>query len=512
MKITRREFLKSASLYTLGSLGASAWPARKSFSLQADHRPNIIILLFDALSARNMSLYGYPRQTTPHIARFAERATVYHRHYAAGNFTSPGTASLLTGTYPWTHRAFQQAGMILRKLADHNLFQLMDGAYQKAAFAQNIWADLFLYQFEKVLDVHTKSTAYSLEEYIHYNDGVWQNDPLITFRAYEDFLEQDFGVPGSLYFSLADKIRGYLAHEFEFKELKREYPRGIPNFSKYKVYYVLERVFDGVAQELMQLREPFISYVHLWPPHEPYLPNGRFIGMFDKGWTPSPKPPHPLSIHLPEESLNQSRRHYDELVANVDAEFGRLYDGLQAAGLLQDSYLIVTADHGELFERGVSGHVTPLLYDPVIHIPLIISGPGQSARQDVYSPTSCVDLLPTLLKISGAAVPDWLEGDMLPGFGGDDLRDRPVFSVEAKKNPAHSAITQGTFAMLQGDYKLIWYVGYPGYEDVFELYDMENDPDELHDLSESKAEILTSMKSQLQMKIEEKDQLFRVEA
>ncbi len=66
----------------------------------------MVVIVFDAFSAYNISLYGYQRETTPNIARWAERAVVYHNHNAGGNFTIPGTASLLTGTYPWTHRAF----------------------------------------------------------------------------------------------------------------------------------------------------------------------------------------------------------------------------------------------------------------------------------------------------------------------------------------------------------------------------------------------------------------------
>ena len=140
----------------MGLLGASFQPGLKRLNKFAGDAPNVIILVFDTLSARHLSLHGYKRLTTPNLARFAEKATVYHRHYAAGNFTSPGTASLLTGTYPWTHRAFQQAGIILRKLADQNLFRLFDSSYTRSAFAQNIWADLFLYQFKKDIDVHVK--------------------------------------------------------------------------------------------------------------------------------------------------------------------------------------------------------------------------------------------------------------------------------------------------------------------------------------------------------------------
>jgi len=494
----------------MGLFGASLQSSLKRLNKFAGDTPNVIILLFDTLSARHLSLYGYSRLTSPNMTRFAERATVYHRHYAAGNFTSPGTASLLTGTYPWTHRAFQQGGVIIRKLADQNMFRLFNGSYRKAVFAQNIWADILLYQFKKYIDVHVKSTAYSLNEQIHYNDGLWDKDPLIAFRSFEDFLEQDYGIPGSLYFSFFDKFRTYLANEYGFRELRKEYPRGIPNFIKYKLYFVLEQVFDGVAQEISALPGPFIGYYHFWSPHEPYFPHRRFIGMFDDGWNPAPKEPHPLSSHAPIDELNQARREYDEYVANVDAEFGRLYDYLQNKGILDTSYLIVTSDHGQMFERGVNGHVTPLLSEAIIHVPLIISAPGQADRQDIYSPTSCVDVPLTILKITGASVPDWMEGNLLPGFSGEDSAGRPVFAIEAKKNPSLSPITQATLAMIQGDYKLIWYIGYRGYDNVYELYNLETDPEELVDLSTSHSDIVISMGKELKARLAEADQPYSV--
>src|SRR5260221_238692 len=106
-KLSRRDFLKIAAAFSAGT-ALSRFP----FSLiTGRHQPaagakNIIILLFDAMSARHLSLYGYERKTTPNFARLAERSTVYHAHYSAANLTSPGTATTFTGMNPWKHRAF----------------------------------------------------------------------------------------------------------------------------------------------------------------------------------------------------------------------------------------------------------------------------------------------------------------------------------------------------------------------------------------------------------------------
>jgi len=83
-RFNRRDFLKLAGALPLGLFTSKL---DKHFSLQSDKK-NVVIVVFDAFSAYNMSLYGYPRETTPNITRLAERATVYHNHYATSNFTT----------------------------------------------------------------------------------------------------------------------------------------------------------------------------------------------------------------------------------------------------------------------------------------------------------------------------------------------------------------------------------------------------------------------------------------
>src|SRR5258705_6067896 len=99
----RRDFLKilGAAASTIFFPRVASWED-ENFSQETVSKPNVIILLFDAMSARNLSIYGYPRPTSPNFERFAEHAIVYHSHYAGGNFTIPGVSTLLTRTYPWT--------------------------------------------------------------------------------------------------------------------------------------------------------------------------------------------------------------------------------------------------------------------------------------------------------------------------------------------------------------------------------------------------------------------------
>ena len=108
--LSRRDFLKLAGLASLGMVVPPSVQLASN-RLQGTQK-NVLIIVFDALTAYNISLYGYERETMPNLARLAKRATVYHNHFAGGNYTTPGTASLLTGTLPWTHRAIRFNGTV----------------------------------------------------------------------------------------------------------------------------------------------------------------------------------------------------------------------------------------------------------------------------------------------------------------------------------------------------------------------------------------------------------------
>jgi arylsulfatase A-like enzyme len=489
-EINRRDFLKLASM----GAGAAAitrfipgtWLSGQSESVL----PNVLIFVFDAMSARNLSLYGYHRHTTPNLERFAERAIVYHQHRSAGNFTSPGTASLLTGMYPWTHRAINQAGLVARRLQDRNIFRLFGREYHRLAYAQNVWADFILGQFKAEIDRILPPHAFSLVDSMI---GARLGGSPAVYRAFDEFLFKDGTPPASLVFSLVDRVQ---THRRVARTPSKDYYEGLPRVGDYPIFFKLRDVYDGLIETIEALTAPYLAYLHLWSPHDPYKPSNVFIGVFTDHWRPAIKPNHRLGTDIPNGRLIGKRKNYDELIANVDAEFGRLMDELVGKGLLQNTYIVVTSDHGELLERGVEGHITPLLYEPVTQVPLLISTLGQQKRQDVHSPTNSIQLLPSLLHAAGRTVPEWSAGEYLPGMGGEEDYERSTFAVEAKDNRAYSPLKKATVAMYKGTYKLIYYIGYEK-EDAFELYDLENDYEELTDLYPARPAVLKSMQAEL---------------
>ena len=146
--ITRRDFLKAGSLLPLGLAAPGVLRTLSQPPAAGDTRQNVLVIIFDAWSAYHVPFSGYARQTTPNLSRLLDRAIVYHNHYAPADFTSPGTASLLTGTMPWTHRAFDLHGQVKESMVRQNIFRAF-GDYHRAAYSHNPAANTLLRQFHQ---------------------------------------------------------------------------------------------------------------------------------------------------------------------------------------------------------------------------------------------------------------------------------------------------------------------------------------------------------------------------
>ena len=498
-RLSRRDFLKLSSAALGGAALAGILRGGANPLRAGKERPNVLVLLFDTMSAPHLSVYGYPRQTTPNLEKFAAGATVYHSHYAEGSYTTPGTASILTGLLPWTHRAINPGAPVRRDLISNNLFAAVGEEYFRIGYSQNLWAEVFLRQFDKDLDLHLPPASFAFPNPLLLGEAA-TSDP-IPYYAYEDFLvggiKMDTPYPGSVTLGMLDAAVG--RGRGIDPDLKRTGGKGIPYNGSF--YYLNRAVFQGILETVRlasQKDRPYFGYFHLWSPHEPYAPQPEFTGLFDDKLKLPRKPKHTMTGEaLRDTELYQYRRVYDQYVANVDAEFGLLMDALERSGLRENTYILVMSDHGQLFERGVHGHESRLLYDGVVHVPLLISAPGQTVRHDVYEPTSNVDLLPTLAAIAGSGVSLSMEGGLLPGFGGGADAPRSIYSMLNNANSAFRPLKSGTFTLIQGSKKLLYYTGYAGYEDMTELYDLQVDPQEMNDLSSADLQTARQMLDEL---------------
>jgi arylsulfatase A-like enzyme len=311
----------------------------------------------------------------------------------------------------------------------------------------------------------------------------------------DDIFTQGRGPDGSFFIGPLRRLLPWRSGATLDAQYRITYPRGLPDTLD---LFRLEDVVDGVIRILGGLPRSSLAYLNLHPPHADYRPKGKYNHSFDDGWQPAPKPEHVLVWEKPGPAAEETRRlHYDQYLASWDAELARLLDYLWVSGILDDSYVIITSDHGEMFERGVVGHMTPLIYDPSAHVPLIISMPGQNQRVGVRTPTSSIDLLPTVASLAGLTVPPWASGRLLPELGETSDPGRSIFTIDAKSNSAFAALDSVSVSLTKDEYRLTYY-HYPDQDyEGFELDNLLDDPEELRDVFQKGVPAATTLKDEL---------------
>jgi choline-sulfatase len=179
---------------------------------------------------------------------------------------------------------------------------------------------------------------------------------------------------------------------------------------------------------------------------------------------------------------------------------------------LDDTWIILTSDHGEMNERGIRGHQNEALYEPVIRIPLMIFEPGREVGMDVYEPTNAVDILPTLSHVTGQDMPSWTEGSVLPPFAANrPSPQRNIYVMRAFNNKKYEPLTQASVMLVKDNYKLHYYFGYPQVQEdgLVKLFDIKSDPEEMVDLYPSMKGRASDMLEELRRKLKEVDEPYR---
>lgn len=432
-------------------------------------RPNIILITFDALTARDMSVYGYAKETTPFISEWAKSATVFTRSEAASNYTSSTTASLMTGKRVWTHRRFQSEGSEPDKSKTESLPLLLKkyGYYNMAFMANHIASAQELGMFNSFM---TALPSYEFSSPSSFY-GVLFKHLLKLFgskiKNFDWILKEDF----ILYRMLPGKYFKYPS--------RNEFP--------------IKKVMDSFWHEVDKNNyRPFFAWIHTYPPHLPYLPPGEYANMFDA----SPKyrtakaqedlvgPRYFTQEQQVDADILRSR--YDAFIRYCDKEFRDFIKQLGIRGLLKNTIIILSSDHGESFEHGYFTHGGPLLFEQMTHIPLIIREPGQIGGKIIDDLVDQADLPATILDFAGIPIPLWMEGrSLVPLLRGDKLPSRPVFSMDLIEVPVAAQINTGTVAVWEGDYKLIHYIQ----KDKSLLFNLKEDLSELNDLYEKEPEV-----------------------
>jgi len=423
-------------------------------------RPHIVLLTIDALSAEHMSLYGAARPTTPMLSAFAARATTFDRAYANGNFTTPGIASILTGTRPWTHRALQLPSWPEAATRRESLPALLqrDG-YQTGYVSTNPAAGAAKNGLGRYFDFASRDRIRDLDLCTDSLSAIFKYTCAVAamplFAQLVTFADDIHGRPGNNHYDPRLATRPALAWL---------------------------RTVDK--------SKPVFLWVHLFPPHAPYAAPASWLGLFDPSddaRTLADTAPHwgyTMGDVSPALAQTLDDR-YDESVRYVDHYAGAFLErALQLLG--PDTVVVVTADHGESFRHGYGAHTGPGLYDEIIHIPLIIKLPGQTRGTRCDALSEQVDIAPTLARLAGITPPPLWEGHSLLGACGSAASaspiNAPVFSMNFEQNPRYAALSTGSIAVIDGRWKLVHYIGHPHYPQMpplhDTLYDLASDPRE----------------------------------
>ncbi|HEY2981083.1 MAG TPA: sulfatase-like hydrolase/transferase [Anaerolineales bacterium] len=500
-RFNRRDFLKLAGLAPLSFAAPRLLRTLQAAGQGSDAPRNVIVVVFDAFSAYNISTYGYERETTPNISRLSKRAIIYRNHFAGGNFTTPGTASLLTGVLPWTHRAFLPNSEVAEPFVTRNIFGAFENHY-RIAYTHNGWAYTLLKQFHAAIDELIPREKLLLGSYDTIVEELFRNDDDIAPVSWiRDMKIKEGGYAYSLFLShLYESLQ-----EKQVEKLKPLYPRGLPTTGSDNGF-LLETAVQTIGARLPEIPQPFLGYFHFLPPHYPYRTSREFFNAFKAdGFNPIEKPIDIFARRVMK-FLPARRAEYDEFILYCDQEFGKLYDSLEASGILKNSWLILTSDHGEMFERGISGHSTDALYQPVIRVPLMIFEPGREQGMDIHEYTSAVDVLPTLAHLAGEQIPEWGEGVILPPFTSSSrIPERNIYLMRANSNDQYAPLTIASTTLMRENFKLHYYFGYAEVpsEGLVKLFDIQADPEEMTDLAAAKPETASELLVELKAKIKQ---------
>lgn len=334
---------------------------------------NVILISVDTLRADHLSLYGYPRPTTPHLEEFARDAAVFENAYHSGGGTLPSHLSILTSLYPMTHGVTHKNTLSLHEDWTTLSEALRDAGYATAAFVDGGWMRA-KFGFAQGFDV--------------FDDAAGGFSRILP-KA-ENWLQQHDDEKFFLF------LHTYDAHS------KQRRPYDCPGDYPLRYAKDLDVEFDGCkdgrcATELFQ-----------WVNAE--VREGRLNA----------------SEYFSPEEVDYFSSLYDGCINYVDDQLHGFFQLLREQGLYDRSLIIVTSDHGEEFlERGMFTHYQGG-YEELAHIPMLLklpSSPVKGARVPHLAAT--VDLMPTALQVVGVPQPGQVQGvSLLPAI----VDDRPVRS------------------------------------------------------------------------------------
>lgn len=322
--------------------------------------PNVILITIDALRADHLGCYGYHQNTSPNIDKLASNGTLFRQAISSGGGTPEAFPSILASVPPPV-RYEEYKSIIKENITIAEV--LRRNGYKTAAFHSNPY----------------------LSRFFHYNKGFDTFDDSMTLAGSvrREQIQGMMSKPGNILSKLLGEFANLLA------------VAGPPIIRA-------EQITSKVISWLRGHPDRFFLWLHYMDVHHPYMPPSKYRSQF------CPRPVNRYQMLALYNRLRQKSNKisssdlktliglYDASIKYVDTAIGSLLSALGER--LNNTLIIVTADHGEaLGEHGGIGHSS--LYDEVIRVPLIISGPGRSAGSTVKTQVSSLDIAPTIVDI-----------------------------------------------------------------------------------------------------------------
>jgi len=324
------------------------------------NRPNVLLIVLDTQRADVLSSYGYHRVTTPHLDSLAAEGVLFERAFATSSWTLPTHVSLFTGLLGFQHGVADGPRRLFRPGPVTLAEMLRREGYATAGFVANIyWTGR-----------HT---------------GLARG-----FAHYEDY----YGTPGDALY------RATIIREFATVQ---QMLGAIDVVGRKRASHVNREVLGWMGRVKGR---PFFAFLNYFDVHAPYLPPKPFAGRF--GVLRPEFQAKRLEIgnqvkrpQAPEQIAYKMDR-YEEAMLYLDDHLGKLFAEMKRRGVLDNTIVIVTADHGEHFgEHGIIEHGASL-YTQETRVPLIIRFPGRiPAGMRVAAPVSVANIPATVTALTG---------------------------------------------------------------------------------------------------------------
>ena len=450
-------------------------------------RPNVLIIVWDTVRPDRLTPYGYELPTTPHLEEFARDSLLYERAVSPGMWTLPSHASLFTGLPASAHGV-------------NSHHQWLDNRFRTLA---EIFGDAGYATYAFSANAHMSAKA-NLVQGFETVEHPWEEPWVEVVGPFIDakLIPEDSST----------EISPGRHRDPEHKE--RNYKEGI----LYKeAGPIIADAFFGWLEK-RPAEQPFFVFLNYMESHIPRIPSleaRRQVmdeEMIQRSFKVDQFHLTMLSYLLrkheysPEE-IEVLSRIYDAALIDLDQATQALLQGMKEIGLLDDTIVVITSDHGEnLGDHHMTGHKF-CLYNTLTRVPLIIRYPERVKPGRVAKPVSVLNVFATILDLAGLPGPEaGVLSRSLFGPEKDRGREEPIFSELVAATP--SALKKvsdlypdlvwepwmRTFKSVElGSYKFI-----QASDDDDELFLLPEDPSELNNLVESEATQAASMNEAIQ--------------